>query len=101
MRSFSEFFHAKFALIDGETMLVGSSNFGLHSFRVNQEIAVVVRDPHFVGHFIELLEQTESVDVQPSQARRVVGAIVSKALCVATPLFERLVVPYAPTITTR
>ncbi len=101
LRSFNEFFHAKFALIDGTTLLLGSSNFGLHSFRLNQEIAVVIEDPHIIAHFIELLEQTEVVDVPSSKFRYAIGAITSKVLCTGTPLFERFILPHAPTITTR
>lgn len=101
LRSFREFFHLKFALIDGKTLLVGSSNFGLHSFRLNQEIAVVIEDPEFIAHFTELLERTELVDVRSSKFRYAVGAVTSKILCTGTPLFERFILPHAPTITTR
>jgi len=101
LRSFTEFFHAKFALIDGTTLLLGSSNFGLHSFRLNQEIAVVVTDLEFIAHFTRLLEQTELVDVRSSKIRYAIGAVTSKILLTGTPLFERFILPHAPTITTR
>jgi len=41
--------HAKAALIDGTTLLVGSSNFDFVSYKINGEYIAVVRDPVLVA----------------------------------------------------
>lgn len=44
VRYYPDFSHAKFLLVDGEAALIGSSNFNLDSFRVKDEIGLVLRD---------------------------------------------------------
>lgn len=43
--------HLKAVLIDGETLIVGSSNFDFVSYRVLQELVVIVHDPTTIAVF--------------------------------------------------
>jgi cardiolipin synthase len=45
--------HAKAALIDGEALVVGSSNFDFVSYRANAEYVAVLRDPALIAAFRE------------------------------------------------
>lgn len=47
--------HAKAMLIDGETLVVGSSNFNFASHRTSNDIVAIVRDPLLVAQFEERL----------------------------------------------
>ncbi|MEM7275889.1 MAG: phosphatidylserine/phosphatidylglycerophosphate/cardiolipin synthase family protein [Actinomycetota bacterium] len=60
--SYTNFSHSKFLLIDDERLLIGSSNFGRHSFWCNEEICLLITDPDFIARFkAELLGDTEPV----------------------------------------
>lgn len=43
--------HAKAALIDGEALVIGSSNFDFVSHRANAEYVATIRDPGLIGEF--------------------------------------------------
>lgn len=101
VRSYANFFHAKFALIDGTKLLVGSSNFGLHSFRCNQEIAVLIEDPEFIAAFNKLLDRTDEFTETVSPFKYALGAFVASYIRSGTIVWERLLGRYAPTLTTR
>ncbi|MEY4237635.1 MAG: hypothetical protein RL339_236, partial [Pseudomonadota bacterium] len=45
--------HAKAALIDGEALVVGSSNFDFVSYRANAEYVAVLHDPALIAEFRE------------------------------------------------
>ena len=47
--------HAKAALIDGEVLVVGSSNFDFVSHRANAEYVATIRDAALVAEFVERL----------------------------------------------
>lgn len=47
--------HAKLALIDGRTLLFGSSNFDFASFRVNNEFVAIIRDAALIAEVEEHL----------------------------------------------
>jgi len=101
VRTFTDFFHAKFAVFDDERIFVGSSNFGLHSFRCNQEIGMVIDDPTFVQTLTKALPSTAVVSTATSPLQYAIGAGVSSAIRAGTAFFGKVVSPYAPTITTR
>ncbi len=101
LRTFTDFFHAKFALFDDERVFVGSSNFGFHSFLCNQEVGVVIDDPAFVAQFVDLVTQTTDHPGSTSSVEYVVGAAVSKYLHVGTMLFDKIFSSHAPTLTNR
>lgn len=49
--------HAKAALLDGETLLVGSANLDSRSFRLNLELNLLVRQPELVAEARQLFEE--------------------------------------------
>jgi putative cardiolipin synthase len=60
-----ECLHAKAAVIDGETVIVGSYNLDPRSEKLNSELALVVRDPTLAA------EMTGRMDAHLRQARRI------------------------------
>ena len=63
--NYGRFSHSKFLLVDDDALLIGSSNFGRHSFWCNQEIGLVIRDRAFIAE-VEAALATELVPVEPS-----------------------------------
>ncbi len=51
LRLLPEMTHAKALLIDGETLLLGSSNFNFASYRTSSDYVAVLRDPALVAAF--------------------------------------------------
>ncbi len=51
LRTYADFFHARFLLADDDKLLVGSSNFSRHSFRCNQEVCLLITDAEFIAGF--------------------------------------------------
>ena len=100
-RSFTEFFHAKFAVFDGRRAVIGSPNFGLHSFRCNDEIAMVTDDPSVVAQLEDMLTRTVEVSTETTTLRYAVGGFVSWYIRTGTLFFSKVLSPYAPTLTTR
>jgi cardiolipin synthase len=101
LRTYTDFFHAKFALIDGTKLLVGSSNFGRHSFRCNQEIAVVIEDEDFITSFKSVLEQTEMHAETTSPVQYAVGSFAAYFMYFGTMFLEKVIARHAPTLTSR
>ncbi len=101
LRTFTDFFHAKFLLVDNERLLVGSSNFGRHSFRCNQEICVVIDDRSFIDALLQALPATKPIEHRPSRLRYWLGCLVEAYFFIGTNLLERIVVPRAPVLTSR
>lgn len=99
--TFTEFFHAKFLLVDNERLLVGSSNFGRHSFRCNQEICVVIEDRGFIDALLRALPPTTPISHRPSRLRYWYGFPVEYYFFIGTNLLERIVVPRAPVLASR
>lgn len=101
VRTFTEFFHAKFALFDNKRVFVGSSNFGFHSFLCNEEVGVVIEEPSFVSEIHDLLAGTTEHPGTTSAWEYMRGAAVSHYLHVGTILYDKIFAPHAPTLTTR
>lgn len=101
VRSFEDFFHAKFVIFDNEQVMVGSSNFGVHSFTCNQELGVVIDDPVFVSQLIEMVNKTEETTVRTSRVDYVVGGLVAAYVRTGILMYEKVFSKHAPTITTR
>ncbi len=55
LRLLPEMTHAKALLIDGETLLLGSSNFNFASYRTSSDYVAVLRDPALVAEFERML----------------------------------------------
>ena len=51
LRLLPEMTHAKALLIDGETLLLGSSNFNFASYRTSSDFVAVIRDPALIAAF--------------------------------------------------
>ena len=99
--TFTDFFHAKFLLVDNTRLLVGSSNFGRHSFRCNQEICVVIEDELFIDALLRALPSTRPIEHRPSKLRYWYGFPVEYYFFIGTNLLERIVVPRAPVLASR
>ncbi len=96
--TYDRFSHAKFVLAD-ERLLVGSSNYGRHSFWCNQEIGLVIDDPAFVDAFAARM-LADLVPARPglNGGRRVVGRIASAGMDTFLRLYTRLIVPRVPLV---
>jgi cardiolipin synthase len=56
-------FHNKMLIVDGEMVSVGSTNFDLRSFRLNDEASLNVYDPAFAARMTEVFED----DLKPTR----------------------------------
>ncbi len=78
LASYTNFSHSKFLLVDDEKLLIGSSNFGRHSFWCNQEICLLITDRAFIEHFkATLMEETEPMNERLPAIKVAFGALVS------------------------
>ena len=101
LKTFSDFFHAKFLLVDEKTVLIGSSNFGRHSFRCNQEICIVIDDEVFVESLISAMPELTPAAHESSRLRYLLGMAAQGYLFTGIGLLERIVVPRAPVLASR
>ena len=104
LRTYPDFFHARFLLADDARLLVGSSNFSRHSFRCNQEVCLLITDRQFIADFkARMLVDTGPLERE--QAVRRAGTAWSSA--VAHFYFHgivgaaQLVAPFAPALARR
>ncbi len=80
LQTYRRFSHAKFLLVDDDKLLIGSSNYGRHSFWCNQEIGLLITDTVFIEQFKATMlgdEHVEPLIHRPSRLQLLVGAIVS------------------------
>lgn len=101
LQTMPDFFHAKFVLVDGQRLLVGSSNFGRHSFRCNQEVCVEIDDRACIEALMESLPETQPIDFTPSRFGRVRGFVVESGLGLAITVLEKLAVNRVPVLASR
>lgn len=101
LETFTDFFHAKFLVVDRKRVLIGSSNFGRHSFRCNQEICVVIEDEEFVEKLLATLPPTEPVDHEFSKRRYWLGCAAEYYLFSGINVLEKVVVPRASILASR
>ena len=106
LRTYPDFFHARFLLADDDRLLVGSSNFSRHSFRCNQEVCLLITDTEFIADFkTRMLADVEPLIRQQPRRHSVVGAVWSRV--VARFYFHvvigaaQLVARFAPTLSRR
>ncbi len=95
LATFSRFSHAKFVVAD-DRLLIGSSNFGRHSFWCNQEIGIVIDDPVVIDALLEEVGRARPIAVDPSRRRRVLGWAASAAMDAFLRLYARMIVPRVP-----
>ena len=81
LRTYPDFFHARFLLADDDKLLIGSSNFSRHSFRCNQEICLLITDAEFIAGFkTRMLADTGPLETshrRRSPAATAAGAVVA------------------------
>ena len=106
LRTYPDFFHARFLLADDDKLLVGSSNFSRHSFRCNQEVCLLITDRAFIAEFkARMLADVEPLIRQQPRRHSGVGAVWSRV--VARFYFHvvigaaQLVARFAPTLAHR
>ena len=98
--TYRKFSHAKFVLADGR-LLIGSSNFGRHSFWCNQEVGVVIDDPAFVEAFAAtMLDDLVPLDPVTARHHRWIGSVASAAMIGYLWVYARLIVPRVPLLRT-
>jgi cardiolipin synthase len=91
---YRQFSHSKFLLVDDDVVLIGSSNFGRHSFWCNQEIGLVIRDRGFARRFARaLLADLEPAEAAAGAASVWLGAVATAAMDTYLRLYARMVVP--------
>ena len=106
LRTYPDFFHARFLLADDDKLLVGSSNFSRHSFRCNQEVCLLITDTEFIANFkARMLPDTEPFErAQPrhvTRARAAWGRVVAHVYFYGIVGAAQLVAPFAPTLARR
>jgi cardiolipin synthase len=102
LASYGRFSHSKFLLVDDDYLLLGSSNFGRHSFWCNQEIGLVIRDAGFVGRFeAELLAGLGPVQIGGGIHRVWAGALATAATDTYLRLYARVVAPHVSSLDAR
>ena len=77
-----EMTHAKAAIVDGETVLFGSVNFNLASWRTNSDYLAIARDPRLVAAFEHTLFAPARAAGVPARADAVPGWRKRKASAV-------------------
>ena len=105
LRTYPDFFHARFLLVDDSKLLVGSSNFSRHSFRCNQEVCLLISDPGFIAGFKDrMLADTgplERAERRQGTVAMVSGAVVAHFYFHGIIGAARLVAPLAPALARR
>ena len=77
----AKFSHSKFLIVDDDKLLVGSSNFGRHSFWCNEEICLLITDREFIAQFRDTFgAQDSAVQLGGSLWRRSLGAVLASAM---------------------
>ncbi|MEM8924269.1 MAG: phosphatidylserine/phosphatidylglycerophosphate/cardiolipin synthase family protein [Actinomycetota bacterium] len=98
LSTYANFSHAKFVLAD-DRLLIGSSNYGRHSFWCNQEIGLVIDDTDFIERFTaEMLSALSPLEHDASLRRRALGRVASVAMDTYLRAYARLIVPRVPTL---
>ena len=81
LRTYPDFFHARFLLADDDKLLIGSSNFSRHSFRCNQEVCLLITDAEFIAGFkARMLADTAPLETARSAHPSGVGAASGRAV---------------------
>ena len=100
--AYTNFSHSKFLLVDDRKLLIGSSNFGRHSFWCNQEICLLITDVDFIREFkAALMHDTEAMTEHLPAIKVAFGALVSYVMygCVLGLRFT--VAPRVPNLSRR
>ena len=99
MLSYASFSHSKFLLVDDSKLLIGSSNFGRHSFWCNQEICLLINDRGFIADFKKaLLFDTDPLPPGDPFYMVAAGGVVSYTIHASVFALRRLIAPYVPNL---
>lgn len=106
LRTYPDFFHARFLLADDDKLLVGSSNFSRHSFRCNQEICLLITDREFIADFkARMLPDTELLKGARPARRSLTGAtwgrVVARFYYHVIVGAAQVVAPFSPALARR
>ena len=105
LRTYPDFFHARFLLADDDKLLVGSSNFSRHSFRCNQEVCLLITDTEFIADFKDrMLADTEPLEFAGSahqSGTAAWGQVVAHFYFHGVIGAARLVAPLSPALARR
>ena len=106
LRTYPDFFHARFLLADDDKLLVGSSNFSRHSFRCNQEVCLLITDAEFIAGFkARMLADTVPLELAGSAHQSGAGAawgqVVARFYFHGVVGAARLVAPLTPALARR
>ncbi len=106
LRTYPDFFHARFLLADDDKLLVGSSNFSRHSFRCNQEVCLLITDTDIIADFKDrMLADTEPLEHTRPAHRSLTGAawgrVVARFYFHVIVGAAQVVAPFAPTLARR
>jgi cardiolipin synthase len=97
LADYGRFSHAKFVLVDEDTLLIGSSNFGRHSLFCNNEIGLVIRDRDFIAHFERtMLSDLTPVALRGQRSRRWCGLVSSALIDGYLIIYARAIAPLVP-----
>ncbi len=100
--TYRNFSHSKFLLIDDASLLIGSSNFGRHSFWYNQEICLLITDPDFIAHFkAAMTDDVESIEEKTAPLALVGGALVAYFFHACLLMLRRVMAPRVPVLSPR
>ena len=103
LRTYPDFFHARFVLADDDRLLVGSSNFSRHSFRCNQEVCLLITDTDVIAEFKNrmLVDTKPLTGVHPvnrSLVRAAWGGLVARFYFHVIVGAAQVVAPFSPTL---
>ncbi|MGF1596514.1 MAG: phosphatidylserine/phosphatidylglycerophosphate/cardiolipin synthase family protein [Acidimicrobiales bacterium] len=94
LRRYHRFSHCKFVLVDDDRLLIGSSNYGRHSFWCNEEIGLVIRDRAFIAEAETLLlAGLVEVDTEGTLPLQAFGWGASAGMDLLLRLYSHLIVP--------
>ena len=102
LASYTNFSHSKFLLVDDERLLIGSSNFGRHSFWCNQELCLLIDDPGFIRDFkATILRDIEPMDERRPAIKVAFGGLVSGCMYAAVVGLRYTVASRVPSLSRR
>lgn len=92
VRYYPDFSHAKFLLVDGSAAIIGSANFNLDSFRVKEEIGLVLRHRRSVQRLRDTLYVERAGQLTTEHGG--IGALTKLRSALATHLYHAAVLAY-------
>jgi len=100
-KSYEKFSHAKFLLIDDTKLLIGSSNYGRHSFWCDEEICILIEDKDII---FKIREEFLDVSIPFGKINRSItvqltGGILSHLMILSLRIIKSTIGKYGPRLT--